>query len=394
MNLRSAAISIALCCVCLPVQAQKVSVAVTNPSSLPRLHEPVVLAWPEVGKKLGATPMLRIVDDRGLAVPFQIDDLDVDGVPDEIAFVADFDAGQRRVFTLAPTNIGENFPARTDAQDYKRIDGVLQSVDDDDVPGDGRERKAYRFDGVGWESEVVGYRLYLDDRNATDIQGKRIPGLYWKWIGESGVDYQLDAFWGMDVLHVGPALGIGGIGFWVGDSVLKPLTLHRQRSRIVARGPVRAIVRVEYIGWRVGPDTVDVTSQFSIYAGNRMTEHRVTLTKSRRPLTLATGIVKHDSTMVAWDARSGVLSTIGTQSRAGDTLLMAITVDPVRVIRKTADAFNEIILLTLKQNTPATILISSYWQGEKGPVWSRDQIKRFLRSTGLRRSEPLQIHFD
>jgi Domain of unknown function (DUF4861) len=386
---------IAAVILCTPLHAQRVELSVENASSVARINEPVVLSWSTLSSRLGAhSSALQLTDIHGMFIPVQLDDLDFDGEPDEVAFVSDFDAGQVRKFTLAVVGKSDAFPPRTDAQDYKRINGLLQAVDDDDVPGSGRERKAYRFDGVGWESEVIGYRLYLDERNATDIQAKRIPGLYWKWIGESGVDYQLDAFWGMDPLHVGPALGIGGIAFWIGDSVLKPLTLDRQRCRIVAHGPVRAVVRVEYFGWELGGEKVDVTSQFSIYAGDRMSEHKVTLEKSTSPRTLVTGIVKHDSTDVVWDAQRGLLYSIGPQSRANDTLLMALSVNPASVIRKTADAFNDLVLFSIEQGKPVNILLSSYWQGETGRMWNHDQIDQFLQSTVRRLSEPLRVHMN
>jgi hypothetical protein len=392
MKMRISLIVIATLILCLPLQAQRVEISVTNSLNVARLNEPVVISWSAVSSKLGAqSSALQLTDIHGKAIPVQLDDLDFDGKPDEIAFAAHFGPGQGREFTLSAASKKAEFPALTDAQNYKRINGSLQAVDDDDVAGTGRERGAYRFDGVGWESEVVGYRLYLDERNATDIQAKRIPGLYWKWIGESGVDYQLDAFWGMDVLHVGPALGIGGIAFWNGDSVLKPISLDRQRCRIVARGPVRAVIRVEYHGWDLGGDKVDVTSQFSIYAGDRISEHTVILEKSASSRTIVAGIVRHDSTGVFWNAQRGCLYTVGHQSRANDTLFMALTVDPSRVIRTTNDVYNELVLLSIEPGKPVNILLSSYWQGETGRMWSKTEIDEFLQSTVQRVIEPLGI---
>lgn len=391
-NLRIGATILSFFLCCASLHAQQVEIVVTNPSSAARTNEPVVIPWSSVhGKFDTAAPSLSLTDDGGKAIPVQIDDLNFDGKEDELTFVANFDPEQMRKFTLLPDVRSKEFPARTEARNYKRVDGVLRSIDDDDVPGTGRERKAYRFDGVGWESEVVGYRLYLDERNATDIQGKRIPGLYWNWIGESGVDYQLDAFWGMDVLHVGPALGIGGIGFWIGDSVKKPLVLDRQRCRIVARGPVRAVVRNSYFGWDLGGEKVDVTSQFSIYAGDRISEHKVILDRSSSARTLVTGIVKHDSTKIVWNAKQGYLFTLGHQSRANDTLFMALVVDPSKVKRKSSDQYNELLLLNIERGKPISILLTSYWQGETGRMWSQAEIEEFLESTVRRMAEPMVI---
>ncbi len=382
-----------------PLIGQEARIRVTNPSDAPRLHEPVVVqCWstPRIAEWLIASnragnKSVNLTDQSGRDIVFQLDDLDQDGTPDELVFVADFAAKEAREFTLARSEKRDSFHVRyrTDAQNWKRIDGVLQGVDDDNLLGNKRERAAYRFDGVGWESELVAYRLYLDGRNAVDIQGKRKPGLYWKWIGESGVDYQLDSDWGMDVLHVGPALGVGGIGLWVGDSVMKPLHVDRQRCRILARGPVRSVVRVDYSGWRLPGETVDLTSFFTIVEGERVSEHRVVLAHGSSPKTLVTGIVKHDSTAVIWNA--GSLYTVGRQSRANDTLMMALTVPTSSVIGRKEDGYNHLLLLKLEEGRPVSILISSSWQGEPGTMWNSAEIAGFLQSIARRVNEPMKI---
>jgi pectinesterase len=368
-------------------------IEVRNPSEAARGPEPVVVSWREVLDLLpgAAQGALQVRDERGEPVRHQLDDLNLDGTPDELVFMAGLSAREVRVFALnaaAPlANVVE--PFRTDAQIWKRIEGVLQGVDDDNLPGDRRDRTAYRFDGVGWESDSVAYRLYLDGRNAVDVQGKRRPGLYWKWIGSSGVDYQLDADWGTDVLHVGAALGVGGIAFWSGDSVLKPLTVERQRTRVVARGPVRAVVRVDYTGWAVGEERADVVSLFTIYAGERVTEHRVTVQGTPAPL--VTGIVRHDSTTLTWLAEQGLLFTSGHQSRQGDTLLLAVQVDPRRVERRTEDAANHLLILRPDGSQPVRMLITALWQGETRGRWPAEDLPRRLPAAGRRMTEPLQI---
>ena len=378
------------------LSGQEIRFSVENPSSVMRTSEPVVVLWQGILEKVpGATGAnVQLSDEQGRRIPLQLDDLDFDGSPDELTFVSDFSPHQRRMFTLQWTRREmqtaiDSFA--TDAGNWKRIDGVFQSIDDDDGPGLKRAQSGYRFDGVGWESELVGYRVYLDERNAVDIQGKRKPGLYWNVIGSSGVDYQQDADLGMDVLHVGPALGVGGIGFWDGDSVLKPVNLDRRRCRIVARGPVRAVVRVDYSGWALGAEKSDVTSLFFIYAGDRVSEHRVILSSTSSPRTIVTGIVKHPSAKAAWKAEEAWLSAQGAQSRANDELLMALNFENSTVIRQTEDEFNYLVLLKLEPRKPLRFLISSVWKGETGTMWTEGQILNFLRQTGLRLNVPVNL---
>ena len=375
-------------------QEKKATLSVTNISSISRRQEPVVVPWKLVQLALPghAEQSVLVADEQGRFMMTQIDDLDADGVPDELVFVTDMKPQQVREFLLMPGPTPTNLPAppvRTDAGNWKRSDKGPESIDDDNGAGLLRAQSTYRFDGIGWESEVTGYRVYLDERNAVDIQGKRIPGLYWNYIGASSVDYQADAVWGMDVLHVGPALGVGGFAFWSSDSVVKPLVLDRRRARVIARGPVRAVVRIDYEGWQVGNDRLNVVSHFTIYAGERMTAHRVTLLNGG-VRTIATGIVKHQAGKIRWDPSMGMLVSEGAQSRSGEDLTMAIHVDPEVVDRVTADEWSDLLLLKLQAGEPVEYLISNWWDGEPEGV-SAWTLNGTTESAKNRLKSPLQI---
>lgn len=384
-----------LCTAPALMSAQTVHLRLKNPSTSPRRSEPVVVEWKSIGLELNAADRkrLRLVDEHQRSLPFQLDDLDGDGTIDELAFQCDLPARGTQTLTLTTsmdTLASPEGPLRTDAQDFKRVDGRPQFIDDDDGPGTFRKQSLYPFDGVGWESELIGYRVYLDERNAIDIQGKRIPGLQWKFIGSSGVDYQKDAYWGMDVLHVGPALGIGGMSFWANDSICHPDKLDRRRTRVMARGPVRAVVRIDYDGWDAGGEKVNATSLLIIYAGDRVTEHRILL-RSTTPKTLATGIVRHAPAHVVWDPKKGMLFTSGPQSRAGDGLIMALSVAPATVIQKTKDASQEILLLRLEPGVPLRYFITASWQGETGKMWSDAETRKFLDLVSMRMTHPVGV---
>ena len=377
------------------VKAQSVTFSVTNPSSVSRANEPVVVCWDDLRNTFGSKELvrLRLVDKANRSLPFQIDDLDADGIPDELVFQLTLGAGETKEVALASgrdTLASPVGPLRTDAANYKRISGKSLPVDDDDGPGTLRRDGHYPFDGVGWESELIGYRLYLDERNSIDIQAKRAAGLHWNFIGSSGVDYQKDAYWGMDVLHVGPALGIGGFGFWINDTVAHPYNLDRRRTRIIARGPVRCVVRVDYAGWDVGKEKADVTSVFSLFAEDRYTEHRLLL-RSAANQTVAAGIVKHARGTVKWDPVTSTLSSIGQQSRGGDNLLMALTFIPGDVIQKREDSTNDLVLLTLKKGRPLRYLIFARWQGEAVEQWNQQMLNDDLATASRRLNQPIEV---
>ncbi len=72
--------------------------------------------------------------------------------------------------------------------------------------------RMFPYEGIGWESEFAGYRLFLDERSAIDMFGKQRPGPALEAIGDASGSYHELAPWGMDILHVGPSRGIGGLG--------------------------------------------------------------------------------------------------------------------------------------------------------------------------------------
>ncbi len=375
-------------------EAQSLRISVTNPSGADRPNEPVVVDWGNAAATFASVrnDELRLLDEDSRSLPFQLDDFGGDGAPDELAFAADFGGRQTRTFTFTradtlPSPIG---PLRTDAGNWKRIDGIPQPVDDDDGPGLLRNQSAYVFDGIGWESELIGYRLYLDERNAIDIQGKRIPGLQWNFIGKSGVDYQLDAYWGMDVLHVGSSLGFGGIGFWEKESVVKPVKLARRRCRVLARGPVRVVVRVDYDGWKTQGNARDITSIFIQYAGNRITEHRLIL-RSPGEAQVAAGIVKHRNATVTWNPKTFLLTSFGAQARAGENLLMTLAFEPPAVVGKTESKSDDLVILSLEQGRTMTIRMLAAWDGEKGINLQAEEVKRLTTTFVEGRNQPLRV---
>ena len=54
----------------------------------------------------------------------------------------------------------------------KYLEGTFKNVDSVKVPAEHTDHSWYiRYEGPGWESNKIGYRLYLDWRNAIDIFG-------------------------------------------------------------------------------------------------------------------------------------------------------------------------------------------------------------------------------
>ena len=149
--------------------------------------------------------------------------------------------------------------------------------------------KIFPYEGVGWENEIVGYRLYLDERAVTDIFGKRTPDIVLDKVDYRSKYHDL-ADWGMDVMKVGPSMGVGGLGLYRGDSL----------ERFGAEGQISIKVlkaRGDQVSFKVMHDDVplgngsvgNVETTYSLKSGSPLTW--VSAKSDLPKATLASGLV-------------------------------------------------------------------------------------------------------
>jgi hypothetical protein len=211
-------------------------------------------------------------------------------------------------------------------QGDKYVGGAIERVTSVVVPAEhtiGDDLLAY--EGVGWESDKVGYRLYLDERLVTDVFGKRRPEPVLHRVGR-GDDYHALSDWGMDVLKVGESLGVGGLGVLRGGKAERIGKAERLQATVVSEGPREAAVRIDVNGFMNGGQKGDVTATYRIRPGSRLTHVDARATPSAT--VLAAGIVKHPNVQVFQDDGGGsawaYVATLGVQSLNNDTLGLAL----------------------------------------------------------------------
>jgi hypothetical protein len=125
------------------------------------------------------------------------------------------------------------------------------------------------------ESTVIGYRTY--GGFLLDVQARRAgqPGLYNDLDGFLAVHKNFLV--GKDVFHVGDTLGLGGVfltreghsyrpGFNVPDYAHRPSPEEVPHYRVVADGPLRAIVEAKMERWTVGEDKEDKIELREVYS--------------------------------------------------------------------------------------------------------------------------------
>jgi hypothetical protein len=154
--------------------------------------------------------------------------------------------------------------------DGKVSGGTFALVEDFDVPADHQVHdQLIAFEGPGWESDKVAYRLYLDERNVPDIYGKRLPAPVLPRIGMGHDDYHTLADWGMDIFQVDQSLGMGGIGVLRDGKVTQ---LGRSTIHAAARnlGPL-ALVDVDNDGFAGASGPANMKTRYAIKPGSRIT---------------------------------------------------------------------------------------------------------------------------
>ena len=285
------------------------------------------------------------------------------------------------VFLLLKGNTDE-YPKRTYAELAHKIGGQFNGNTYEGgfswvkpnymkVPGTFRDHAYYiKYEGPGWESDKVGYRFYLDQRNAIDVFGKKTPGIVLPGTGIDGYDsYHNMSDWGMDNMKVGKALGIGSIAFWDGQKAVRVENRDSAVCFIPTDGKIRSQVNTTYYGWDVGGNKFNLKSLISIDAGSRASHMELQADKYVSNLT--TGIIKNNDTeLLKSDYNTGdwaYIATFGKQSLNNDNMGLAVFYKKKQLKMLTEDDLNHLVVLT-PENGYVEYYFMATWELECQPV--------------------------
>ena len=248
----------------VPNFSDRLTVTVRNPGAKP-LHGlaviPVVEAQavaPEFPGKLAIAMQVTAVGTETPAsvAPSQAIDLDGDGTPDQFVVDVNLAAGESSRVDV--------YYSRT-LQDRIAYPKLVQA----------KHNFGYNFQTAALESELIGYRTY--GAFFLDVQARRQghPGLHNDLVGYLAIRMNFDT--GRDIFHAGDTLGLGGIflrregqvyrpPFNVPDYAHKTSPKMVPHYRVVADGPLRAVVEASLEEWTVGEDVVRLKALYSIDA--------------------------------------------------------------------------------------------------------------------------------
>ena len=151
--------------------------------------------------------------------------------------------------------------------------------------------------GADFESELVAYRVYFDERQTYDLYGKYKKQLELETSQFYPDDEQLAAGYGDDVLWAGQTVGLGALRGWDGEKPTMVSPVRSRGQRMVASGPVRTIVELTDEGWQLGGKTFNLRQNVIIYAGHRDCEVQVFHDTPAEEVQFATGVINLNDRM-------------------------------------------------------------------------------------------------
>ncbi len=304
-----------------------------------------------------------VVRDARQEIPSQLDDLDGDLLPDELAFVIDLPArGTRQVtVTFSAAKTQKTYPPRVFAQmlvrDAKK--GKHAPVQSITVPGTTNFYNMLYGHGPMFESELVGYRIYFNEKQTIDPYGKFNKGLELEKSQFYPNDAQLAQGFGDDVLLVGNSCGVGTLKGWDGQKATHVKPIASRTERILASGPVRTVVEVEVKGWAYQGSELSMTQRYLLYAGHRDLRIETTFARPLRNEVFCTGVqdIMGNET-VAYSDHQGLAGSWGrhwpvtdTVKYAKETIGIATYIPRKYVLQEVKDADNYLYTLSAPGQT-------------------------------------------
>ncbi len=263
--------------------AKRIKVILTNPLSTPLKDYPVTInrsdlpfqnipeRWiavvdPQLPSKKEPTPeelkarsgYLRRMETNGHYLDVQVDDLDKNGIWDEMFFLADLAAHESREYFIY---VGK----------YER--GTTKQLVHGAISTQGRHVVPFI------ESEDIGWKLWYP--HDLDLHGKREPmlTLYYEYsTATSG--YFLPAEYGSDIMTVAQTFGAGGMCLFERaddpTSIVRayhspfkdkgPLNDSRFSFDVIYNGPLRSMVKVTTKNWNSGQGFYELDQYYSVIA--------------------------------------------------------------------------------------------------------------------------------
>ena len=276
-------------------------VTVSNPSDFVRNAEPITIMIDETKDIKSA-----IVTFNGEEIPCQLDDLDQNGKPDQLFFIASLGKRAANTYNIAysttakqrtyePEVYCEMMLTNKKIKATNKQDLYISSLT---VDGKTNPYNMLHHHGPAFENKEVAYRIYFDHRQTIDIYGKYSRALELRDTQFYPDAEQKKQGYGDDVLWVGETLGCGALRGWADGKPQMIADLESRGMTIISRGPLRTIVKVTDKGWNplyptpcTDEQRITLNTLYILYASRRDVEVSATLSGLASDIKLCTGLI-------------------------------------------------------------------------------------------------------
>lgn len=330
-------------------QEKKIEVIVENPWNAEKVDEPVVIDLSSLGA--GFTVKSATVFDGTNEIPSQLDDMNGDTRADELAFVINLPASGKKTLNVILSSLksDKTYPARVYAEMLFRTSKKNKYAKGYAIYADGASDtyNVQHHHGAAFESELVAYRIYFNEKQTTDLYGKFHKGLELEESQFYPTDEQLKRGFGDDIIKVNSSCGAGTLRGWDGtqSTLIKPVAVRGQR--ILASGPVRTIVDAEVKGWQYQNKELNMINRYTLYAGHRDAQVDVLFDAPLDKEVFCTGVQNITGHADMFSDHNGLVASWGTDWPVNDTVKykketvgLATYIPKKYVVKETSDKEN------------------------------------------------------
>lgn len=330
-------------------QEKKIEVIVENPWNAEKIDEPVVIDLSYLGA--GFTVKSATVFDGTNEIPSQLDDMNGDTRADELAFVINLPASGKKTLNVILSSLksDKTYPARVYAEMLFRTSKKNKYAKGYAIYADGASDtyNVQHHHGAAFESELVAYRIYFNEKQTTDLYGKFHKGLELEESQFYPTGEQLKRGFGDDVIKVNSSCGAGTLRGWDGtqSTLIKPVAVRGQR--ILASGPVRTIVDAEVKGWQYQNKELNMINRYTLYAGHRDAQVDVLFDAPLDKEVFCTGVQNITGHADMFSDHNGLVASWGTDWPVNDTVKykketvgLATYIPKKYVVKETSDKEN------------------------------------------------------
>ena len=320
--------------------------------------------WPVVINEVPAWAESIQVQADGKPITAQLDK-----ALGEAAFVADI-CGER-IFEVRFSDkpLREAPVSRVNAQMWwKNEDKSLSERDTLFSFKDDMYRKLHHH-GPAIESEKAAYRVYFDKKQTIDTYGKKTEQLELRRSMWYSTPEQLAEGFGHDNLRVFGSIGVGVLKGWDAEKGMPHITdFKRREARVVAKGPVRAIMEMRVEGWNYCGRELNMTSRYIIYAGHSDVVVQNRLEGNFEGLTFVTGVMKMRDTRVLRGKRA--VAQIGADHPENDynkwpmeTVALAVALpEGVQILSQEDDKLSYLFQVTPNAKGEIDYVFDMFWR--------------------------------